>query len=205
MRKVIPLSATQIAAAKPKEKPCKLFDGGGLFLLVTPAGGKLWRLKYNVDGKEKLLTLGAYPAVSLKDARQRRDEAKEQLAKGIDPGEAKKEAKAAAIAEARVAAATFKAISREWFDTYKNSWVDTHSEKIIRRLENYIFPLIGAKPVNAVTAPELLEALRRIEDNGAPDAAHRALQNCGRIFRYAIATGRAERDTAADLRGALSP
>jgi integrase len=196
------LSDSAIRSAKPKEKPYKLFDGGGLFLLVTPAGGTWWRLKYRFEGKEKLLSLGTYPEVGLKEARRRREEAKEQLAAGIDPSAQKRAVKAAIKTDATN---SFEVVAREWFDKYKDSWVDHHGKKILARLENDIFPLIGAKAVGAVTAPELLEALRRIEARGAIDTAHRTLQNCGQIFRYAIATGRAERDTAADLRDALSP
>ena len=198
----MPLADTSIRNAKPQDKPVKLFDGGGLFMLITPAGGKLWRLKYRFNGKEKLLSLGAYPAVTLLDARRRREEAKTQLAQEIDPGAHKQAAKAATRAESENA---FEIVAREWFAKNKGSWVDTHAEKIIRRLENYIFPIIGKKPIHQVTAPELLKALREVETRGIPDVAHRALQNCSRIFRYAIATGRAERDTAADLRGALVP
>jgi integrase len=191
-----------IRSLKPTGKVEKHSDGGGLYLHLSPTGGKLWRMAYRFEGKQKTLSFGAYPAVSLKDARQKSDVAKEQLAKGIDPGAHKQAVKAAVRAETEN---TFEIIAREWFDKNEGFWVDTHAEKIIRRMENYIFPLIGSRPVSQVTAPELLEALRRMEAGGAPDAAHRALQNCGRIFRYAIATGRAERDTAADLRGALAP
>jgi integrase len=198
----MPLSDTALRNAKPQSKPVKLFDGGGLFLLVTPAASKWWRLKYRFEGKEKLLSLGVYPAVGLQEARKRRDEARERLAQGIDPSAYKQAVKAAVRAEAEN---SFEIVAREWFAKYQNSWVDSHAEKILRRLENYIFPIIGGKPVHQVAAPELLGALRTVEAKGIPDVAHRALQNCSRIFRYAIATGRAERDTAADLRGALVP
>jgi integrase len=157
---------------------------------------------YRFDGKQKTLSFGAYPAVPLKDARQRREEAKELLAKGIDPAAHKQAVKAAVKAETEN---TFEIVAREWFATHKASWAPNHSDKIIARLENNLFPLIGALPVSAVAAPELLSALRRIEERGAVDTAHRALQNCSAIFRYGIATGRCERDTAADLRGALTP
>ena len=196
------LTDAKIRAAKPGEKALKLFDGGGLYLEVAPAGGKWWRLKYRFEGKEKRISLGVYPAVGLKDARQRRDEAKEQLAQGIDPSANRRAVKAAVQAEVTD---SFEVVAREWFDKYKDSWVPHHSSKIIARLENDIFPLIGGKAVASVTAPELLEPLRRIEARGAIETAHRVLQNCGQVFRYAIATGRAERDPAADLRGALSP
>ena len=196
------LSDTAIRSAKPQDKPAKLFDGGGLFLLVTPNGGKWWWLKYRFGGKEKLLSLGVYPAVSLKEARKRREEAKEQIAMGIDPGANRKAVKEAVRAEA---VNSFEVVTREWHDKQKDTWVKSHGDKIFARFVNDIFPIIGAKAVGTVTAPELLEALRRIEARGAVETAHRTLQNCGQVFRYAIATGRAERDPSADLRGALSP
>lgn len=196
------LTDTYLRALKANGKVQKYSDGGGLYLHVSPTGGKLWRMGYRFEGKQKTLSFGKYPAVSLKDARNRRDEAKDLLAAGIDPGARKKAVKAAIKAETMN---SFEVVAREWFERYKDSWVDHHGKKILARLENDIFPLIGGKAIGAVTAPELLEALRRIEARGAVETAHRALQNCGQIFRYAIATGRAERDTAADLRGALSP
>ena len=196
------LTDTFLRGLKAVSKAQKHSDGGGLYLHVSPTGGKLWRMGYRFEGKQKTLSFGAYPAVSLKDARQKREDAKEQLAKGIDPSAYKQAVKAATRAESTN---TFEIVAREWFAKNQDSWVDTHAEKILRRLENYIFPIIGGKPIHQVTAPELLRALREVEAKGIPDVAHRALQNCSRIFRYAIATGRAERDTAADLRGALVP
>lgn len=192
------LTDNAIRSAKPREKPYKLFDERGLFLLITPAGARWWRLKFRVAGKEKLLSVGVYPDVSLKVARERRDELRRQLANGVDPSVKRKAEKAAS-------ADTFEAVGREWFAKFSANWAATHSEKIIRRLENDIFPWLGSRPVGEITAPELLACLRRIESRGALDTAHRAHQNCGQIFRYAIATGRAERDPAADLRGALPP
>jgi integrase len=192
------LTDIAIKGAKPREKPYKLADEGGLFMLVTPKGGRWWRLKFRVGGKEKLLSLGVYPDVSLKDARQRRDNLRQQLASGVDPGAQRKAAKVAGTD-------TFEAVAREWFAKFSTNWAKTHSDKIIRRLESDIFPWLGSRPVGQVTAPELLTCLRRVESRRALDTAHRAHQNCGQIFRYAIATGRAERDPAADLRGALPP
>jgi integrase len=196
------LTDTFLRSLKPTGKIQKLSDGGGLYLYTSPTGGKLWRMGYRFDGKQKTLSFGAYPAVSLKDARQRREEAKEQLAKGIDPAAHKQAVKAAVKAETEN---TFEIIAREWFAKHKDFWVPSHSDKIIARLENNIFPLIGSRPISAVSAPELLSALRRIEARGAVDTSHRTLQNCSAIFRYGIATGRCERDTSADLRGALAP
>ncbi|CAG4907405.1 tyrosine-type recombinase/integrase [Paraburkholderia gardini] len=196
------LADTTIRSTKPGAKPRKLFDGGGLFLLVAPTGGKLWRLKYRFDGKEKLLALGAYPEVSLKDARERRDDARKQLAKGADPGATRKAEKASKVGRA---ADSFEVIAREWFAKFKPAWAESHSSKVIQRLQNDVFPWLGARPIAEVTAPELLTVLRRIEERGALDTALRAKQNCGQVFRYAVATGRAERDPSGDLRGALAP
>lgn len=196
------LTDTAIRNAKPGAKPIKLFDSLGLFLLIAPAGGKWWRLKYRFGGKEKLLSLGTYPEVSLKQARVKRDTARSQLANGIDPGEHRKAAKAS---QADSHVDSFEIVAREWFGKFAPNWAASHADKIIRRLERDVFPWLGKKPVGGITAPELLQAMRRIESRGAVETAHRALQNCSQIFRYAIATGRAMRDPAADLRGAIPP
>ncbi|MGH8479129.1 MAG: tyrosine-type recombinase/integrase [Gammaproteobacteria bacterium] len=195
----MPLTDRAIRGAKPRERPVKLRDGGGLYPpLVNPNGSRWWRLRFRYGGKENLLSLGVYPAVGLKDARARRDAARKQLASGIDPSAARKAAKTAE-------ADSFEAVAREWYAKRAPGWAPSHSDKIIRRLERDIFPWLGSRPVAAVTAPELLAVLRRIETRGAIDTAHRAHQNCGQVFRYAIATGRADRDPSADLRGALPP
>jgi integrase len=149
-----------------------------------------------VDGKEKLLSLGVYPEVSLKLAHERRDECRRQLASGIDPGARRKAEKASE-------ADSFEAIAREWFEKFSRSWAPSHSSKVIRRLEVDVFPSMGSRRARDISPPELLACLRRVESRGALDTAHRVLQNCGQIFRYAVATGRAVRDPAADLRGAL--
>jgi len=198
----MPLTDTAIRTAKPTDKPQKLADGGGLFLLLNPKGGKWWRLKYRFEGKEKLLSLGTYPDTSLKDAREKREAARKQLAAGIDPGENRKAVKAA---KAREATNSFEVVAREWYGRQAPNWAPSHGEKIIRRLERDLFPWLGSRPIASITAPELLAALRRIEQRGAVETAHRAHQNCGQIFRYAIATGRAERDPSPDLKGALPP
>lgn len=177
-------------------------DGGGLFLYITPQGGKSWRMGCRFMGKQKLLVIGPYPAVSLKEARERRDAAKKLLLDNIDPSTAKQEAKAVAAISAKN---SFQAIALEWLEKHSVRWTAAYKNHILRRMEKYVFPTIGKRPVRSVTAPELLEALRRAEDKGAGFMAHMALNECGRIFRYAIATGRAERDVAADLRGALPP
>jgi len=187
--------------AKPKEKAYKLADEKGLYLEVMPNGAKYWRMKYRFGGKEKRLAFGVYPEIGLGKARTKRDDARKLLADGADPGETRKAMKAAQIADAE----TFEVVAREWFAKNAASWVENHGNRIIRRLERDIFPWLGNAPIRGIDAPKLLGALRRIEERGAVETAHRALQNCGQIFRYAIATGRAERDISADLRGALPP
>lgn len=196
------LTDASIRTAKPADKPIKLADEKGLFLLIHPNGSKYWRQKYRYGGKEKMLAHGVYPDVTLKDARDRRDEARKLLANGIDPGENKKAAKAAITERA---ANSFEVVAREWFAKHSPGWAKSHADKIIKRLENDVFPWLGGRPVGDITAPELLTVLRRIESRGAVDTAHRAHQNCGQVFRYAVATGRAERDPSGDLRGAIPP
>ena len=194
------LTDTAIRKAKPLEKPYKLFDAVGLFLLVAPGGGKLWRCKYRLAGKEKLLALGTYPDVSLQDARKQRDAARKLLSQGVDPGAVRKAQKTAGMD-----AGTFETIAREWFAKHKATWATGHADKIIQRLERDIFPWIGGRPTGDIKAPDLLAVIRRVEGRGALETAHRALANCGQVFRYAVATGRAERDPSGDLRGALAP
>lgn len=198
----MPLTDTAVRNAKLKAKLYKLFDERGLFLLVSPTGGKWWRLKYRFDGKEKLLSLGVYPDVSLKDARELRDEARKRLATGIDPSQHRK---AQNSARADRAANSFEVVAREWFAKFSPAWADTHSSRIISRLEGDVFPWIGGRPIAELIAPELLTVARRIEGRGALETAHRVMGYCGQIFRYAVATGRAERDPTGDLRGALPP
>ncbi len=198
----MPLTDTAIRNAKPAKKAKKLFDGGGMYLEVAPSGGKWWRLKYRFGGKEKRLSLGVYPDVSLKDARERRDEARKLLANGIDPGENRKAKKAAKVERA---ANSFEVVAREWFAKRSPNWSASHTPRIIRRLEQDIFPWIGGKPIADLTPPQLLEAIRRIEKRGALETAHRVLRSCGQVLRYAVATGRAERVISGDLRGALPP
>jgi integrase len=200
------LSDTTIKNAKSREKPFKVFDERGLYLLVAPTGSKGWRFRYAHGGREKLLSLGLYPDVSLKRAREKRDEFRKLVADGIDPS-VKRQTEKHARAE------TFESVAREWMEreeTVREEKAEktgrTPSDTIPlmrRRLELYIFPRVGAQPIASVTAPELLAALRRIEVRGRHETARRVRSSCGRIFRYAIATGRAERDVAADLKGAL--
>lgn len=189
--------------AKPADKPYRLFDGGGLYLEVAPNGGKLWRLKYRFAGKEKRLALGVYPTTGLKEARDKRDEAKKLLAAGVDPGVARKAEKASRNASA---ANSFEAVAREWLETvHRHKVSDGHAARTLTRFEQDVFPWLGALPVSEIAGPQLLMSMRRIEARGAVETAHRALQACSQVFRYAVATGRAERDPAPDLRGALKP
>jgi integrase len=194
----MPLTDASIRSAKPKDRPFKLFDSGGLYLEVSPAGGKWWRWKYRFAGKEKRLSLGVYPDVKLKAAREKRDASRQQLAAGIDPGEARKAEK-----QAQAGAESFEAIAREWHGKFSQGWETSHGDRILRRLERDVFPWVGKRPIAEIKAAELLAMLRRVESRGALETTHRAKQNCGQVFRYAVATGRAERDPTADLRGAL--
>ncbi|WP_341918601.1 tyrosine-type recombinase/integrase [Hydrocarboniphaga effusa] len=198
------MSLTEIAVrnVKPAEKAQRLFDGGGMYLEVAPAGGKWWRLKYRIGGKEKRISLGVYPDISLKAARERREQARKLIAQGVDPSTNRQAGKAA---QADRSANSFELIAREWFAKHKPNWVGSHSDKILARLERDLFPWLGKRPIAEINAPELLAVLRRIESRGALDTAHRAKQDCGAIFRYAVATGRAMRDPSGDLKGALPP
>ncbi len=198
-----PLSLTdrEIRNSKPSLKSSRLYDERGLYLELSPSGGKWWRLKYRFDGKEKRLSLGVDSDVSLKDARSRRDEARTLLANGADPSA---NCKASKSAKCRDGLNSFEVVTREWFEKHSVNWVHGHSTRIIRLFERDIFPWIGDHPIAEVTAPDLLPIIRRIETR-ALETAHRALGNCGQVFRYAIATGRATRDPSADLRGALPP
>jgi integrase len=198
----MPLTDVQIRKIKPREKSFKLSDEKGLFLFIPPNGSKYWRLKYRFGGKEKKLSFGVYPEVSLAQARTKRDEARTLLSNGADPGLVKQVKKRSAKLAAEN---SFEAIAREWYAKFSPKWVASHGERILIRLEKDIFPWLGNRPISEITAPELLSALRRIENRGAIETAHRAQQNCSQVFRYAIATGRAERDVSSDLRGAIPP
>jgi integrase len=198
-KRITPLSEVKVRTAKARKNIYKIFDGGGLFLLVTPSGGKLWHFKYRFDKKEKKLAFGSYPEINLLDARQRRDEARRQIAHGVDPGAVRKAQKQAETEETE----TFEIIAREWHMKFAHSWIPRHAVTIMGRLERDLLPWIGNRPIAQIKAPELLAALRRVENRGALESAHRILNIAGRVFRYAVATGRAERDPSADLKGAL--
>jgi len=196
------LTDTAIKNTKPTDKPRKLADGGGLYLLLNPNGSRWWRLDYRHTGKRKTLSMGTYPDTGLKDAREKRDAARKLLAAGVDPGEQRKAAKAAG---AENAANSLEVIAREWHAKQSATWVDLHASRIMLRMENDIFPWLGSRPIADITAKEFLITVNRIVDRGATESAHRVLQNCGQVMRYAIATGRAERNPVADLKGALPP
>jgi integrase len=196
------LSDIAIRKAQPTDKQYKLTDGEGLYLLVTPKGGKYWRYDYRFDGKRKTYAIGTYPDVPLKLARERKLDARQLVADGIDPNEMKK-AKKRARQEA--SANSFEVVAREWLVKYSTNWTEDHKERITRRLEKDVFPYIGAKSVEQIQAPELLTVVQRVENRGALDTAHRVLQNCGQVFRYAVATGRGSQDPSGALKGALPP
>ena len=189
----MPLSPLQVKNAKPAEKPYKLSDGDGLYLLVQPTGGRLWRKNYRFNGKQKTLALGSFPDTSLAEARAKHAEAVALLANGVDPAEAKQADK---IAKRLAAASSFEAVAREWYEIWKEGKATGHHEKVIRRLERDVFPWLGHRPIAEINAPDLLTVVRRIDGRGVRETAHRALQNCGQVFRYAVQTGRAESDQA---------
>ncbi len=204
------LTDIQCRTAKPKEKPYKMSDGAGLYLLVNTDGAKYWRMKYRYQGvdektgepkrREKLLSFGTYPLVTLADAREERDKAKKMLIKGIDPANAKKADKREVV---RNSLNSFKAIALEWHENQKGGWSENHANNVLHRLERDVFPEIGNMPINSIEPPDLLDALRKIEKRGALDIASRAKQICGQVFRYGIQTGRCKRNPAPDLQGAL--
>ncbi len=198
----MPLTDIVVRNVKPdNSKTLRLKDDRGLYLEVSPAGGKWWRLRYWMAGKENRLSLGVYPEVSLKDARERRDEARRLIANGIDPSQVRKGQHAESLADLE----TFQLIAEEWFEKFRHKWTDNTAETVIGRLRKDIFPYIGTRVIREITAPELLAVIRRIESRGAVETARRDLQKCGQILRYAIATGRAERDVSGDLKGAIAP
>lgn len=194
------LTDTLIRKAKAPPKPTKLTDERGLYLLLTPAGGRLWRFKYRYAGKEKLLAIGVYPDVSLGKAREARDEARTALALGVDPS-AKRQQEKRNKAEAH--ANDFESVAREWLENVKPKWAAVYHSDTLTRFEAYVFPGIGRRPIVDVAAPELLAVLRKIEARGTVETAHKVARACGQVFRYGIASGRCDRNPAADLRGAL--
>jgi len=196
------LNDTKCRAAKPDSKQYKIFDGAGLFLLIKPNGNKHWRLKYRINNKEKLLAIGAYPLISLAEARQARDEAKKLISQGEDPVLHKKKIKYNGVRDAKN---TFQAIALDWFENRKDRWGERYADEVIKRLEKDIFPEIGKIPIKDIEPPLLLAVIRKIENRGAHEIARRQLQKCGEIFRFAIAEGKAVRDPSRDIGDALKP
>jgi integrase len=194
----VALTVKQIEAAKPREKPYGLKDEKGLYLQVTPQGSKLWRFRYWLDKKENRISLGSYPEITLAEAREKRDELRKQIAHKVDPARAKKE-------ETEARRNTFSAVSKEWFEKFSTVWAATHAETIRARLDRYILPDIGHMPIATIRAPDILSVLRKIEAQGHGETAKRVRLICGQVLRFAIASGLAEHDVTAGLRGALAP
>jgi hypothetical protein len=199
------LKDIQVKTAKPKDKDYKLTDGDGLYLLVATSGGKRWRYKYRFGGKEKLLALGTYPDISLLEAREKLRYARKLLAHCIDPGVERKAKKIAQAEQITANENSFELVAREWHKKFSGLWSPGHAETTMARLERDVFPWIGHKPISEIKPPDILAVLRRVEGRGALETAHRIRSICGQVLRYAVATGRAERYSAADLHGALPP
>ena len=200
-KRVIPITDVQVRNAKPKDKDYKLSDGYGLVLIVTKTGGRLWRFNYLYEGKQQQLALGSYPEITLAEARLRRDDARKLLAHGISPGEARKAEKQSQTQQAE----TFEAIALEWYNRQVPVWAATHAATVISRLKRDVFPHVGSRPISELKATDMLQVFRKIEAREKIETAHRVKSICGQVFRYAVATGRAERDCTADLRGTLTP
>jgi integrase len=194
------LTETLIRKAKTPLKPTKLADERGMYLFLTPSGGRLWRFKYRYAGKEKLLALGAHPDLSLAKARDARDDARKALAQGIDPSAVRQQEKRE---KAEAGANDFETIAREWLENIRDKWAPVYHSDTLKRFEAYVFPSVGRRPITQVTAQELLALLRKIETRGTVETARKVARACGQVFRYGIASGRCERNPAADLRGAL--
>jgi integrase len=201
-RRTAPLYDTQISKAKAKDKGYKLSDGDGMYLFVTVSGGKLWRFDYTLNGKRGTLSIGSYPEISLSEARDARKTARSLVAHGVDPNETRKAQKSASMA---LSSDTFEIIAREWHNKFYDTWVKKHADNKLQRLTTNIFPWIGQTAIREIKTTELLSALQRIEARGSLDIAHRVRHDCVQVFRYAIATGRCDRNVAADLQGALPP
>lgn len=208
------LNDTTLRNAKPGAKDKRLNDGGGLYLLIKPNGAMWWRFDYSIHGKRKTLSVGVYPTIGLADARRKVEEARTSVANNKDPSDTRKEVKAArqlAVENANRLDAglpivdSFEYVAREWHAKFKAKWTDDHASRLMTRLENDVFPYIGKRPIDQIDALELLEVMQRMEARGVIDTTHRALQNCGQIFRYGVLTRRCSRDPSGDLRGALTP
>lgn len=195
------LTDIAIRKAGPRDKQFKMYDSGGLHLVVTPSGGKLWRMRYQFGGKEKLLSFGPYPELPLSAARIARDDAKRTLREGKDPGATKRLRKASATTSEN----TFEAVAREWYELNRSQWVARHSDDVIASLDKEIFPVLGSFLLTDISAADVLAALRPIEKRGAKETARRIRQRMSAVFLYAIASGRAENDPAAVVKNAMAP
>ncbi|MCA7012479.1 tyrosine-type recombinase/integrase [Dickeya dadantii] len=198
----MPLTDVKVRSAKPEDKAYKLTDGEGMHLMVHPNGSKYWRLQYRFDGKQKTLALGVYPEITLSEARQRRDEAKRQIATGTDPSEQKKVDKQL---RQTLVDNTFKAIALEWHEYKRPNWSKGYAEDLMEAFENDIFPDIGKRPIAEIKPLEMLTSLRKLEKRGVLDKLRKIRQACNQVFRYAIVTGRAENNPASELASALPP
>ncbi len=196
------LTNRKLQSLKPRKAVYRVADARGLCIEVRPTGALYWRYRYRCAGKAKMLSLGTYPAVSLAEARLKRDKAHKQLAQGKDPATVRKAAEAE---RAKAARDSFEAVAREWYAMQREAWAENYRDKVLARLENDLLPYLGSRPVAEIKAPELLQVLRRVESRGAVETAYRELRIAGQVFRYAVATGRAERDPSGDLKGALKP
>ena len=196
----MPLTDTAIRSAKPQNKTVKMFDGGGLYLELAPSGGKWWRLKYRLEGKEKRISLGTYPTIGLKEARQRREEAKKLIANGIDPSIQRQAVKASILSKE---VDSFEAVAREWFDKHVSLLAPSYGKKVRSLFEREVLPVFGSKHIAEVEPADILKAARHVEENGAVETAHRLVQLCGQLLRYGIATGRCKYDITQGLHGAL--
>lgn len=198
----MPLTNVEIKNAKPRAKPYKLSDGGSLYIEVTKTGSKLWRWKYRFNKSENRFSIGPYPEVGIKQAREARDNARALLRRGIDPNAYKKAEK---ISHLKDSEETFEALASEWHSKRSQVWSPIHSKNVMDRLTRNVLPFIGKAPIAEIKVPELLRLLRRIEERGAIETAHRVLGNIGEVYRFAISSGKAERNIAVDIKGALQP
>lgn len=207
------LSDTAIRTVKPGDPRKRLTDGKGLYLLLFVKGGAHgWRLDYAIHGRRKTLSLGTYPETSLKLARDKADEARRLIAAGTDPSDHRKATRAEAqqerqaeelVAAGQALPGSFEAVAKEWFEVRRSEWSDSYGSKVMRRLEVDVFPWLGHRPVGSISPADVLAVLRRVEMRGVLDTAHRARENCGQVFRYAVATGQAHSDPTRDLKDAL--
>ena len=195
------LTNIQVKQAKAQDKPYKLADGKGMYLYVTTKSQKYWRLDYRFGGKRKTLALGVYPDISLADARAKCNDAKKQISNDLDPNDTKRIAK---VTKTQSQENSFKALALEWFAQRQSPWSESHRERVDRMLHKELFPQLGRRPVGEITSPELLSCLRLIEARGVLETAKRAKQVAGQVFRYAVVTGKADRDPSVDLKDALA-